>query len=289
MNIQVSGNFSPDNKFTGQKHDQESNLYNYGARYYNAAIGKFTQSDPLTLYLTNEKELKNQTGKELMEILSHPIALNAYAYANNNPVIYVDPNGEQGLNVFFFLSQNTQVAIGNWANRAYDNNSLAKYAMDHPYQTGIAAGLVAGAVTASVVVGTGGAIACGALCGGTAATVATTGGTVASTQGDRIGQYVQKYGQSIADKMGKVAERFSEEGIKISEHGLYRTVTREARGINVEKVIDTFKQGMRYWDKVYNNISYFKDGIRIAVDEAKQITTVVTQNSIDLSRFIKLD
>jgi len=65
VNVQL-GNFSPENKFTGQKHDQESGLYNYGARYYEAAVGRFNQSDPLQNYLVTNIEEK--TGKKLTKL-----------------------------------------------------------------------------------------------------------------------------------------------------------------------------------------------------------------------------
>jgi RHS repeat-associated protein len=83
------------NRFTGQELDEETDLHYYGARYYAAAIAKFTQADPLQNYLTESKsKLFENTGKKLEEILSQPQALNTYSYALNNPVILTDPNGE---------------------------------------------------------------------------------------------------------------------------------------------------------------------------------------------------
>jgi len=41
--------FNPSYKFTNKENDTESGLYYYGSRYYNAAIGKFTQIDPVVL------------------------------------------------------------------------------------------------------------------------------------------------------------------------------------------------------------------------------------------------
>ena len=228
-------------RFTGHELDQETNLTYAGARYYEAAVGRFTQSDPLALYLVNAKELKSKFGQDLMEILSHPIALNAYAYANNNPIIYVDPNGEQGVNVFFFLPQKTQVAIGNWANRAYDSNSLAKYVMDHPVQTGIAAGLAAGAITAGVVVGTGGAITCGVICGGTAVTVAETTGATAVTQGDKIEKAAEQGTKLLNGPINITADRL---GHVISEHTVGGANTAGKSIFNAgENIVNLIKQG----------------------------------------------
>jgi RHS repeat-associated protein len=162
VNVQ-SSLYANSHKFTDQEKDNESGLYYFDARYFSPELGKFIQSDPMALYLVNEQQLKNKLGKELWEILSNPIALNAYAYANGNPVIYVDPNGE-GANLFFFLPEDTQVAIGNWAENLYNNSSVARYAMDHPYQTGAVAGLVGGGIVVGGAALAGVPLTCGAIC-----------------------------------------------------------------------------------------------------------------------------
>ena len=58
-------------KFTGKEFDADSNLYYYGARYYDPYIGRFTQRDP--------------AGD----------GVNWYAYTRNNPLKFVDPNGTE--------------------------------------------------------------------------------------------------------------------------------------------------------------------------------------------------
>ena len=57
-------------KFTGKEFDADSNLYYYGARYYDPYIGRFTQRDPA------------EDG------------VNWYAYTYNNPLKYTDPTGQ---------------------------------------------------------------------------------------------------------------------------------------------------------------------------------------------------
>ena len=61
-------------KYNGKEFDTKKglNLYDYGARQYDAAIGRFTTMDPMA-----EKYY----------------AVSPYAYCVNNPIKYIDPNG----------------------------------------------------------------------------------------------------------------------------------------------------------------------------------------------------
>ncbi len=58
-------------RFTGEMYDGVTGQYYLRARYYNPVIGRFTQMDGY-----------------------HGDGLNLYAYEGNNPVKYVDPNGQ---------------------------------------------------------------------------------------------------------------------------------------------------------------------------------------------------
>jgi len=70
-----SGDVPTDRRFTGQRWDGTIGLYDYNARYYDPALGRFIQPDPLVPEPGN------------------PQALNRYAYALNNPVRYRDSSG----------------------------------------------------------------------------------------------------------------------------------------------------------------------------------------------------
>ena len=59
--------------FNGKELDQETGLYYYGARYYDPKVSIFVNVDPLV-----EKTMQ------------------PYAYANNNPVMLIDPTGMEG-------------------------------------------------------------------------------------------------------------------------------------------------------------------------------------------------
>jgi len=64
-------------KFTGKERDSESGLDNFGFRYLTSSMGRFMSPDSIA----NDWELAN------------PQTWNRYAYARNNPLIYVDPDG----------------------------------------------------------------------------------------------------------------------------------------------------------------------------------------------------
>lgn len=69
---------SADNKigFHGKPHDDATGLSYMGARYYAPSLGRFTGIDPIDFQENN------------------PHSFNRYAYANNNPYKYVDPDGK---------------------------------------------------------------------------------------------------------------------------------------------------------------------------------------------------
>ncbi|MBU1130784.1 hypothetical protein KJ840_01490, partial [Patescibacteria group bacterium] len=177
-------------------------------------------------------------GKDLWEVLSNPIALNAYAYTGNNPLIYTDPDGEFRINVFGFLSQRTQVSIGNWGSRLYNSYSVAKYAMDHPVQTGIVAGVAGGALVAGTAAIAGVGVACGALCGSTVAEIGTAGGT-AATQGDKINkafnEVTKLFNNSLAKpgvvdkKLSNIVESLYRAGSKIGNGGTADAIRYELK------------------------------------------------------------
>jgi RHS repeat-associated protein len=65
-------------RFTGKERDAETGLDYFGARYYGAGIARFTTVDPVYTWQDN---------------LVDPERWNRYAYARDNPLRYVDPDG----------------------------------------------------------------------------------------------------------------------------------------------------------------------------------------------------
>ncbi|MEM6342685.1 MAG: RHS repeat-associated core domain-containing protein [Bacteroidota bacterium] len=76
-----SGSFEADKTYTNHYSDTETGLLYMGARYYGGDMRRFMSQDPASLY-----------GPETF--LQDPQQLNLYTYARNNPLAYVDPNGE---------------------------------------------------------------------------------------------------------------------------------------------------------------------------------------------------
>ncbi len=94
--------------FTGKEFDVETGFIYFGARYYDARLGRWTTVDPPLVkgeYLPKPSDFDNEHDmywyslndktNELpgMGGVFNPVNLNAYQYAGNNPVVLVDPDG----------------------------------------------------------------------------------------------------------------------------------------------------------------------------------------------------
>jgi RHS repeat-associated protein len=71
----VTGTLTTDYGYTGQRNEAGLGLMDYNARYYDPALGRFVSADTIVPDTEN------------------PQNWNRYAYAGNNPVLYVDPTG----------------------------------------------------------------------------------------------------------------------------------------------------------------------------------------------------
>jgi len=66
---------TPEFGFTGQRFERSAGIYDYGARWYDPALGRFLQAD------------------SIVPDPGTPQVLNRYSYVNNNPVTLSDPSG----------------------------------------------------------------------------------------------------------------------------------------------------------------------------------------------------
>jgi RHS repeat-associated protein len=64
-----------DRRYTGQRWEAGIGLYDYNARYYDPALGRFVQADTI------------------VPSVAHSQDFNRYSYVRGNPLIYVDKNG----------------------------------------------------------------------------------------------------------------------------------------------------------------------------------------------------
>lgn len=71
--------------YTGKFEEPDLGIQNFGARWYDPRIGRFLAIDPAGFDPQN------------------PQSFNRYAYANNNPYKYVDPDGNSPLDAGFFI------------------------------------------------------------------------------------------------------------------------------------------------------------------------------------------
>jgi RHS repeat-associated protein len=149
--------------FTDQEDDDDLGLYNYGARLYDPVLGKFISPDSIVPYPDD------------------PQTLNRYSYVNNNPLRYVDPEGQ-------FLIEIIVGAVLGAATSAIqggDVDDILKGAL-----IGAISGAVGGMVGAEVagVAYDLGAGEVGAAVAGGAAGGAAAGGTNAALTGGNIAQ-----------------------------------------------------------------------------------------------------
>jgi RHS repeat-associated protein len=70
-----SGTMDTDRQYTGQRWEAGIGLYDYNARYYDPALGRFVQADTI------------------VPSMAHSQDFNRYSYVRNNPLKYTDPSG----------------------------------------------------------------------------------------------------------------------------------------------------------------------------------------------------
>lgn len=85
-------------KFTQKERDIESGLDYFGQRYYSSAQGRFTSTDSYDPALSRQVAAnRDEAEEEFRKYLMQSQHWNRYPYVINNPLRYLDPNGEQEL------------------------------------------------------------------------------------------------------------------------------------------------------------------------------------------------
>ena len=91
-NKALESGYSTPYRFTGKEMDPETGLYYFGARYYDARVGRWISTDPaLEKFLpTGDKENDKKLPAGGVYEQSN---IDLFGYVGNNPVIYIDPDG----------------------------------------------------------------------------------------------------------------------------------------------------------------------------------------------------
>ena len=284
--------YSEKRKYIGQEYDAETNLSYLNARYYNGTIGRFVTQDPVFWGGQN---------------LSDPQSLNAYSYANNNPITLSDPSGLMTLTeiqtkIDSIKSQVATItkAVGVYtagAANAWGSNNLGgvgrvdssskaftygQIAGDTISMAQGAAGVAFGALTAA-----GGSIGGGSLALVTGGTASVPAAAVVAT-----GVAISAYGGSVIMSAGKGFGRDaknlkqSADNLDYSDHAAGRAAKRE---VSSQQVLNTVKNGesFDFYHKGEWKKGYYDEVGKIFVstnrDSGKVITVIndVSRNYIN--------
>ena len=110
-------------KFTAQEKDSETGLYYYGARYLDPKYSRWISTDPalgeyIPIASTNDKAKEKNGNLPGMGGIYNHINSSLYHYAGNNPVRYVDPDGNEIINTNVWYAREFMQDYGNvtWPN-----------------------------------------------------------------------------------------------------------------------------------------------------------------------------
>jgi len=146
-------------KFTGKEYDSNSELYYFGARYYNADLGRFLTPDPAQQYFS------------------------PYVYGNGDPLSGTDPNGEDfGLTILIIAIGATAGAYmgGTVVNDTY-NPASWDWDSGKTWAGIVGGGVIGGATAGAAIAGNAAIAAAGAAAAAAGiSTTAITAATVAA-------------------------------------------------------------------------------------------------------------
>ena len=210
--------------FTSRKEDPRTELIYMGARYYDPRIGRFLQPDPVGFVEANIH------------------SFNRYAYANNNPYRYKDPDGQESVGTLIDAGANKcgAVSCAGWALLSATWKVLGAEAVSQVADKGwgsvkdedkIGAGIEMAGALPFLKLGTGGKQLAkqlaseegvGELLSGGGRAIMGSGTKVELKEGARL---ADEYGGSVGD-WAKVTSTGKGEG-RIQTHGYRNVTTRE--------------------------------------------------------------
>jgi RHS repeat-associated protein len=125
-------------RFTGKRLDEETGLYYYGARYLDPQTSRWLSTDPaMGEYIpqapVDEEARKRNGNLPGMGGVYNTVNLHVYHYAGNNPIKYIDPDGEWVVN---------NIAVGQNKTRDFASNPKILKSVDRHYFGGCQGGFV---------------------------------------------------------------------------------------------------------------------------------------------------
>ena len=117
--------------FTGKDLD-DTGLYYFAARYYDASVGRFTSQDPHWNH--HNMIYGDDPNNKFPLIAAITQSTNLYVYCANNPLIYVDPDGE-----VIWITAGIGALIGGAAGLYYGYQQNGNWSLDTWKYAGIGA------------------------------------------------------------------------------------------------------------------------------------------------------
>ena len=111
-------------RFTGKEMDEETGLYYYGARYLDPKYSRWLSGDPaLGDYIPkapiDDEAKKHNENLPGMGGVFNVVNLHLYHYAGNNPVKYVDPDGDE-----IELVSGAGLSFENYQGKKWDSSAI---------------------------------------------------------------------------------------------------------------------------------------------------------------------
>ena len=91
--------------YTGHRYDSDTGLVYAGARMYDPTIGRFISVDPVGA----------------LQAVNNPMMFNRYAYGNNNPYGFVDPDGNIPVETVWDVA-NISIGVASFSSNVYQGN-----------------------------------------------------------------------------------------------------------------------------------------------------------------------